>query len=62
MRQVLRIQTKKLRERRAVKEMADKLSLTVGTVCWYLHGIYRKLHVQSRVQAINKMQESPLHQ
>jgi DNA-binding NarL/FixJ family response regulator len=39
----------------ANKEIADKLGITVGTTCWYLHGIYRKLHVQSRVQAINKL-------
>jgi DNA-binding NarL/FixJ family response regulator len=44
----------------ANKEIADKLTLTVGTVCWYLHGIYRKLHVQSRVQAVNKMRQSSL--
>ena len=39
----------------ANKEIADKLDLTVGTVCWYLHGIYKKLHVQSRMQAVNKI-------
>jgi DNA-binding NarL/FixJ family response regulator len=44
----------------ANKEIADKLALTVGTVCWYLHEIYRKLHVQSRVQAINKLRQSRL--
>ncbi len=38
----------------ANKEIADKLSLTTGTVCWYLNMIYRKLHVQSRTQAANK--------
>jgi DNA-binding NarL/FixJ family response regulator len=42
----------------ANKEIADKLSLTVGTVCWYLHGIYKKLHVQSRMQAVNKIRQS----
>lgn len=42
----------------ANKEIADKLSLTVGTVCWYLHEIYRKLHVQSRMQAVNKLRQS----
>lgn len=40
------------------KEIADKLELTIGTVCWYLHEIYRKLHVQSRVQAVNKVRQS----
>lgn len=39
----------------ANKEIADKLGITVGTACWYLHGIYRKLHVQSRIQAVNKL-------
>jgi DNA-binding NarL/FixJ family response regulator len=42
----------------ANKEIAEELSLTVGTVCWYLHEIYRKLHVQSRVQAVNKLRQS----
>jgi DNA-binding NarL/FixJ family response regulator len=44
----------------ANKEIADKLALTVGTVCWYLHEIYRKLHVQSRMQAVNKVRQSRL--
>ncbi len=44
----------------ANKEIADKLALTVGTVCWYLHEIYGKLHVQSRVQAVNKMRQARL--
>ena len=35
----------------ANKEIADKMSITLSTVCWYLHEIYKKLHVQSRVQA-----------
>ena len=42
----------------ANKEIADKLSITLSTVCWYLHEIYKKLHVQSRVQAVNKLRES----
>ena len=42
----------------ANKEVADKLSLTAGTVSWYLHEIYQKLHVQSRVQAANKFRQS----
>jgi DNA-binding NarL/FixJ family response regulator len=45
----------------ANKEIAEKLALTVGTVCWYLHEIYRKLHVQSRMQAVNKVRQSRLH-
>lgn len=36
------------------KEIAAKLSLTPKTVTWYLHEIYRKLHVQGRIQAVNK--------
>jgi DNA-binding NarL/FixJ family response regulator len=42
----------------ANKEIADRLALSVGTVCWYLHEVYRKLHVQSRTQAVNKLRES----
>ena len=34
----------------ADKEIADKLAITLSTVCWYLHEIYKKLHVQSRVR------------
>jgi len=43
----------------ANKEIADKLTITLSTVCWYLHEIYKKLHVQSRVQAVNKLRQSP---
>ena len=43
----------------AHKEIADKMSITLSTVCWYLHEIYKKLHVQSRVQAVNKLRQSP---
>ena len=39
---------------RSNKDVADQLSLTPKTVGWYLNGIYRKLHVQSRTQAVNK--------
>ena len=42
----------------ANKEIADKLAITLSTVCWYLHEIYKKLHVQSRVQAVNKLREA----
>lgn len=46
----------------ANKEIADKLSITLSTVCWYLNETYKKLHVQSRVQAVNKLrQSSPRH-
>ena len=39
---------------RSNKEIADQLSLTTKTVGYYLNGIYKKLHVQSRTQAVNK--------
>lgn len=42
----------------ANKEIADKLDITLSTVCWYLHEIYKKLHVQSRVQAVNKLRQA----
>jgi DNA-binding NarL/FixJ family response regulator len=42
----------------ANKEIADQLTITLSTVCWYLHEIYKKLHVQSRVQAVNKLRQS----
>jgi DNA-binding NarL/FixJ family response regulator len=46
----------------ANKEIAHKMDITLSTVCWYLHEIYKKLHVQSRVQAVNKLrQSSPRH-
>jgi DNA-binding NarL/FixJ family response regulator len=45
----------------ANKEIADKLAITLSTVCWYLHEIYKKLHVQSRVQAVNKLRQSSEH-
>ena len=44
----------------ANKEIADALQLSAGTVCWYLHEIYRKLHVHSRVQAVNKVRQAGL--
>jgi DNA-binding NarL/FixJ family response regulator len=45
----------------ANKEIAEKLSITLSTVCWYLNEIYKKLHVQSRVQAVNKLRQSSIH-
>jgi len=42
----------------ANKEIADKLSITLSTVCWHLNETYKKLHVQSRVQAVNKLRQS----
>jgi DNA-binding NarL/FixJ family response regulator len=42
----------------ANKEIAEKLNITLSTVCWYLNEIYKKLHVQSRVQAVNKFRQA----
>jgi DNA-binding NarL/FixJ family response regulator len=36
------------------KEIADKLSITAGTVSQHAHNIYEKLHVQNKTEAINK--------
>ena len=37
------------------KEIADKLSISVGTVRQHIHKLYEKLHVQNRTEAINKV-------
>ncbi|MEI2738800.1 MAG: response regulator transcription factor [Chitinophagaceae bacterium] len=37
------------------KEIADKLSITPGTVKQHIHRIYEKLHVGNKTEAINKM-------
>jgi DNA-binding NarL/FixJ family response regulator len=37
------------------KEIADKLSITVGTVKQHIHKIYEKLQVTNRTEAINKL-------
>ena len=36
------------------KEIADKLSISTGTVRQHIHRIYEKLHVQNRTEALNK--------
>jgi DNA-binding NarL/FixJ family response regulator len=36
------------------KEIADRLSISTGTVRQHIHRIYEKLHVQNRTEAINK--------
>jgi DNA-binding NarL/FixJ family response regulator len=36
------------------KEIADQLTISVGTVRQHIHKIYEKLHVQNRTEAINK--------
>jgi DNA-binding NarL/FixJ family response regulator len=40
------------------KEIADKLSLTDGTVRWHLRHVYHKLHVQSRTKAVLKFRSA----
>jgi DNA-binding NarL/FixJ family response regulator len=37
------------------KEIADKMGITFNTVRVYVHGIYQKLHVTSRTEALNKL-------
>jgi DNA-binding NarL/FixJ family response regulator len=37
------------------KEIAAKLSISVGTVTQHIHNIYEKLHVSNKTEAINKM-------
>jgi len=37
---------------RSNREIAEALVIEVTTVKWYVHQIYRKLNVRSRVQAI----------
>jgi DNA-binding NarL/FixJ family response regulator len=37
------------------KEIAAKLSISVGTVTQHIHNIYEKLHVTNKTEAINKV-------
>jgi DNA-binding NarL/FixJ family response regulator len=37
------------------KEVADKLFISVSTVKSHVHKIYEKLHVSSRIEAVNKV-------
>ena len=41
------------------KEVADKLSISLATVKSHIYNIYNKLHVTSRVEAINKFKDQP---
>jgi DNA-binding NarL/FixJ family response regulator len=41
------------------KEVADKLSVSIATVKSHIYNIYQKLHVNSRVEAINKFKSQP---
>ncbi len=36
------------------KEIADRLTIAVGTVKQHIHRIYEKLHVQNRTEAVNR--------
>ena len=36
------------------KEISDQLFISIGTVRQHIHNIYEKLHVQNRMEAINK--------
>lgn len=38
------------------KEIAARLSISVGTVTQHIHNIYEKLHVSNKTEAINKLQ------
>ncbi len=40
------------------KEIADRLSLAVGTVRQHIHNIYEKLHVHNRTEALNKVSKN----
>ncbi|NTV84676.1 MAG: response regulator transcription factor [Bacteroidales bacterium] len=37
------------------KEIADKLFISTETVRKHINNIYQKLHVQSRMEAVNKI-------
>jgi|SRR5271156_2470022 len=39
------------------KEISDRLGISLGTVKVHVQHIYEKLHVQSRMQAVNKIRE-----
>ncbi len=40
------------------KEIAAKLSISVGTVTQHIHNIYEKLHVSNKTEAINKLRKN----
>lgn len=41
------------------KEIADKMGISLNTVREYVHSIYQKLHVSSRMEAVLKYQRKP---
>ncbi len=40
------------------KEVADKLSISLSTVKKHIYSIYQKLHVRSKIEAVNKFRSS----
>jgi DNA-binding NarL/FixJ family response regulator len=40
-----------------VKEVSDELSLSKHTVTKHLRNIYTKLHVNNRIEAVNRLQQ-----
>ena len=42
------------------KEIADKMGISFNTVREYVHSIYQKLHVTSRIEAVRKLQRQPV--
>jgi len=47
-----------LAEGHSNKQIANRLSLTEGTVRWHLWHVYNKLHVRSRTEAVLKFQSA----
>jgi DNA-binding NarL/FixJ family response regulator len=41
-----------------VKEVSDKLNLSTHTITKHLKNIYNKLHVNNRVEAVNRLNQS----
>lgn len=39
---------------KSYQQIMDSLDITLGTLKWNLHNIYRKLHAKNRVEAVNK--------
>jgi DNA-binding NarL/FixJ family response regulator len=44
------------------KTIADKLGLSIDTVCGHLKVVFKKLHVSSRTQAVMRYMASKTHQ
>jgi DNA-binding NarL/FixJ family response regulator len=41
------------------KEIADQLSINIGTVCTHVSNVYEKLHVHSRTEAAMMLVDGP---